>query len=414
MKKTVDNLQLTANTLKKNVKCQPGQIIIISLIFLVVVMIMAGSLFKRTAGFLRVGGNFQRHEQAISLAEAGIDYAIGQLNETAGGYSGTQTSTLSTGEFTVTVTDSGSALKKIASTGYVPSAAAARNKQTIKVDATISTEQIAFRYAMQVGDGGIIMENSATINGNVYSNATDAQTSPNKSIQGSGSSKITGDAFAVGTISSPDPTVTGIRNTNQPPSEMPIIDLQPYKDAATAGGTVDCTVTACVIDSTQDIGPKKYDGKLTIQGTAIVSMKGPVWVTEDFLIQNSAILQLDTATFGSSGTVFVVGDDLKTQNSSKINPTTADPPGYILMVSEGTGTDITIENSGQNAIFYILNGTAELQNQAQVNALVAKKLLIKNSATVNYNSGLASTQFSSGPGAAWVIKKGTYRFANSP
>ena len=58
--------------MKKYPSLYRGQMLVIALIFLAVVMILAASLFARTAGFLRFGSRSIGQEQALNLAEAGI------------------------------------------------------------------------------------------------------------------------------------------------------------------------------------------------------------------------------------------------------------------------------------------------------------------------------------------------------
>src|SRR3990167_5536964 len=89
-------------------KKAPGQVMIIALVFLAVVLIIASSLFSRVADFIRFGSNSVQNEQAIELADAGIDYATQRLNDLAGAYpdldgEGTDTQTLSTGQVLIQV-----------------------------------------------------------------------------------------------------------------------------------------------------------------------------------------------------------------------------------------------------------------------------------------------------------------------
>ena len=145
-----------------------GQILIIAAIFLTVILILTAALFTRVAGFLRFGSNSILREQATNLAEAGVDNAIWQLNETAGTYTGESNTPLgTTGTFTVTIqekTPPNPQLKTIVSTGYIPNATSPRAKQTIKVDAQVNSEGASFRYATQTLEGGITMSNSSRIN----------------------------------------------------------------------------------------------------------------------------------------------------------------------------------------------------------------------------------------------------------
>lgn len=394
---------------------------LIVLLVVVVILIITGSLFAHVSGFLRFNSNLIQKEQAIHLAEAGVDYAVWKLNKTAGAYTGPETITLgSTGAFTVSITNVGSAFKKVTSTGYVPNAANPRAKQTIKVDVLIDTDTIAFRYAVQVGNGGVVMQNSATINGNVYSNAPDGA---NKSIQGSGSSQINGEAWTVGTVSTPDPTLNcttpPCKHENQPPSEMPNIDekVAGWKTTAEAGGTTTCadTPALCNIDSNTAIGPQKYVGNLTISNNAIVTVNGAIYITGNLSVsQGGTEINLNN-NLGSQGVGFVVSGTLSISQGAKFNPTNANPKGYIMVVTESTSNSaMSIGQSGANAVFYALNGGTQLSQTANVNALVAKSLTMQNSAALTYESGLASTQFTTGPGGSWEIKRGTYRFASSP
>ena len=133
---------------------------IIALVFLAVVLIIASSLFTRVADFIRFGSNSVQNEQAIELADAGIDYATQRLNDLAGAYpnqlgEGTDSQTLSTGEVVNTVENKSQNLRTITSTGYIPNSTSPRAKRTVKVDVVIDSQQISFRYAVQVNEGGI-------------------------------------------------------------------------------------------------------------------------------------------------------------------------------------------------------------------------------------------------------------------
>src|SRR3990167_11427818 len=152
-----------------------GQVMIIALVFLAVVLIIASSLFTRVADFIRFGSNSVMKEQATELADAGIDYATQRLNDLAGAYpdadgAGTDTQTLPTGQIVIEVVNKSQNLKTITATGYIPNQSSPRAKRTVKADVVIDSENIAFNYAVPGGTGGVEMENSATINGTVYSN----------------------------------------------------------------------------------------------------------------------------------------------------------------------------------------------------------------------------------------------------
>lgn len=391
---------------KKLMKNKNGQLLIVAIVFMVVILILSSTLFTRVALFLSEGSKSVLNEQSNYLAEAGVNYAVWQLNKTGGTFtskSNVQVGT--TGTFSVSLTGT-SNLKTITSTGYIPNSILPLAKRTVKLDILISSEVIAFNYAVQVGAGGVSMANSSTINGSVYSNGN---------ITGSGPSSINGDAYAVGTISTP-PSVSGNLVPNSPPTTMPTVDYNFWETAANVNNNpIVCTPT-CNISGPGNfsIGPQKYMGNLVISNQANVTINGPIYVTGFLTVQDGGTQINLNNSFGSNGSAIVTDGVITVQNGGTFNPTNANPKGYILVAStlNTNGTAISISNQGATAIFYALNGGALLQNQANVSSLVAKTLTLKNSATLNYDQGLASAQFTQGPGGSWALKKGTYRITN--
>ncbi len=386
-------------------KNRSGQTLIAAIVFLAVILILSSSLFTRVSGFMSFNSTSISNEQATYLAEAGIEKALWQLNLSAGAYTGETNTTLgTTGVFTISIANKNSNLKTITSTGFVPNSIKPKSKRTIKMDAAIDSAQISFHYAVQVGTGGVTMNNNSTINGSIYSNKTGT------SISGSNGSIITGDAYAAGTITTPNPTVIGTKHENETPSVMPQIDYQDWKDVATAGGTTTCSPTCNL--ATSSIGPRKYVGNVNIINGEIITLNGPVYVTGNVLVDNNGKVNLANSS-GSSGKVFIADGTVAVSNNGGFNPNSSNPKGYILVVTTSTSASaITISNNGANAVFHALLGNASLSNNAQVTALVAKTLTMGNNATLNYDSGLASATFTSGPGASWIMKKGTYKFSN--
>lgn len=382
-----------------------GQILIITIVFFAIIAIISASLFTSVGNFIKSGSRSVLWEQATALADSGVERALWQLNTTAGAFYGdtSEVSLGQTGTSFVTITDKSPGVKTIVSTGYVGTSQNPRATRTVKVDAFADITQISFNYALQTGTGGLSMANSTTINGNVFSNGN---------ISGSGSSIINGDAWAVGTISSPDPLVTGTKHPSSSVVDLPAIDYQKWKDAATVG---EPESTNCSISTSTDIGPKKYDCNLTISNNATVTLNGPIYVTGNFsMSQGGTTLKLNE-DFGSTATVVITDGTIDLTQGGTFVPTSANPKGYILLVTTSTvDPAISLTQSGSTAIFYALDGGAELSQSAHVVAVAAKKLTLKNSATLDYDFGLASSLFSTGPGASWAIKKGTYKFVANP
>ena len=404
---------LEINEMKKSPLKLKGEALLIGIILLTVILILAAALFSRVAGFLRFGSNTILREQALYLAEAGLEKAIWQLNETAGSYGGETGTYLpgkpdNLGQFSVTVESINSALKTITSTGCIPNCSSPRAKVTVKTDAKIASTTIAFSYAAQTGDGGITMYQNSEIDGTAYSNGNISR--------GFGSGQvIEGDAWAVGTISNP-PDVSGQRHPNASAAPMPDITQQvsDWKTAATNGGTTNC-LKSCALSSSQNIGPRKYSGHLILTGNATFTVKGPIYVTGNLMVNlGSTKVNLDNS-FGSNGTGFVVDGTISILNGATINPTSADPKGYIMLVSNSSNNSaVNINNSGAFAILYALIGGAQMSQNTTVNTLISKSLTMSQGSKLDYQEGLASAQFTTCPtcpGASWQPKKGTYYYS---
>lgn len=163
---------------------EKGQIIVLTLV--VISLVLFTTLFIISGSLLySQNTNFSlQSAQAINLAEAGVDKAIASLNSSAGSYSGDSATVFGSGEYLVTVTTLGNN-KVIESTGYVPSKSNAKAKKVVKVQVSKGTG-VAFKYGVQVGEGGLQLGSNNKVVGSVYSNGN---------ITSNNDNEITGDAW---------------------------------------------------------------------------------------------------------------------------------------------------------------------------------------------------------------------------
>jgi hypothetical protein len=172
---------------------EAGQMILFALFFLLVLVTASTALVGYTT--LQIKGSRQAYSQtqAQALAEAGIEKAIYELNQN-GNYAGESNTSLGAGTFSITIASIDGNNKRITATGYVPNSSAPVSSKTIKATATIDATTVAFNFGVQVGVGGMTMDNQTVVNGNIFSNGN---------ISGSGT--ITGDAIvAAGTAATAD------------------------------------------------------------------------------------------------------------------------------------------------------------------------------------------------------------------
>ncbi len=165
-----------------------GQILPIT-IFLVG-LILANSLVmvgQATTFFFNSSNNIYSDE-AENIAEAGVDKALASLDKNPGGYLGETNTSFGAGVFSVNVTNINSQTQQLTVTGYVPSATSPKAKKIITIDVSKGVGA-SFYYGMQIGNGGLTMNNNSILNGSIYSNGN---------IYGDDGVTINGDVWVAG------------------------------------------------------------------------------------------------------------------------------------------------------------------------------------------------------------------------
>jgi hypothetical protein len=308
-----------------------------------------------------------------------------------------------------------------------------------KVQTTLVVgEGFAFNYGVQVGDGGLYMKNTSSIDGNVFASGSittdnspfitgDAiSAGPNGLIDGV---EVTGDAYA-NTIRNSDiggdayyQTISGtsVSGTSYPGSPdqatttFPILDstIEEWKVEAEAGGIS----TNCDISSSTTIGPARFNcDELSINGTPTITLAGPVWVTGDITFQNSADIVI-SGSLGVSSVAMIAHKESDDSGSGIItlkNSVEFIGPNnnFVLLVSMnndaeangGSTQAIQVQNSVDgDVLVYAPHGLIELKNSVDLKEVTAYSLELQNSAQVIYDTGLANLLFSSGPSGGYTI-----------
>lgn len=298
---------------------------------------------------------------------------------------------------------------------------------------------VSFNYGMQAGEGGVILENSSSVRGNVYSNG---------SVVGSGNT-IKGDVISAGasgfvagvyatssvyahTIQ--DSTVDGdayyqtisettVNGNLYPSSEdlatssLPISaeKIAEWEAEAEAGGVLS-SPCPYKITSNVTIGPKKINCDLEISGSPTVTLTGPLWVKGNIEIKNTATIKVSQTLSGVSIPIIAdnssdLGDSgrITLQNSAVFEG--AGENSYIVLISQnndaetgGSNKAITVKNSvNGDVLVYAGHGEISLENSIDVKEVTAWRIRLKNSAEVIYETGLANLLFTGGPGGGYVL-----------
>lgn len=306
----------------------------------------------------------------------------------------------------------------------------------------VSGDGVAFYYGMQVGNGGIILENSSSISGNLYSNGT---------IKGAGGNLIRGTVVSAGpagriegvhatssayahTIIDADidgdayyqiisgTTVEGTSNSgsvDQAVTTLPISDAQiaNWEADAIAGGVITSPCPYKIDDDTT-IGPKKIACDMEISGTGYtLTLDGSVWVAGTLTIKNSPTIKVASSVGGAS-VALIADNPANRTTSSKIssdNSAIFEGSGsigsFVLLLSQnrsaedgGNETAINFANSAQGELLaYAGHGEILMQNSVSLKEVSAYRIRLKNSAKVIYETGLADLIFTSGPSGGYTL-----------
>lgn len=303
---------------------------------------------------------------------------------------------------------------------------------------------VAFYFGIQSGEGGLIMENSSSIFGNVYSNGIVVGSGPtNNVIRGGvvstgpsgfidnlyatgsayahtiGNSKVDGDAYYQN-IS--DTIVLGALNPDAPdqnPTVMPISDAQieEWKQIALGGGVISSPCPYKITDEVT-IGPIKISCDLEISGNNYtITLAGDVWVEGNIIIKNSPTVRIDPS-FGNKGIAIIADKPSNPGSSGKIsleNSAIFEGSGvlgsHVMFISQnksaelgGSTVAIEVKNTVSGALLvYAGHGEIRLENNINLKEVTAYRIRLKNTAEVIYETGLTNLIFDTGPSGGYEI-----------
>lgn len=255
-------------------------------------------------------------------------------------------------------------------------------------------------FAFQVYLGGVTTSlTDVEVAGDAHANTIDGAT-------------VGGDAYYQTIVNS---TVTGAEfpgSDDPPPEPLPISDsvINQWKAEAEAGGTILGDVTH---DGTSEaLGPVRITGNLTVTNGAALEVDGTIYVDGSITLDNNVTISLDSG-FGSGSGVILADGPIDIRNNVTFNGS-GDPDSFVLVLSNDTSLDpdnpaMNIDNNSDNSIFYAADGVVNVANNASMKEVTGFTIYLRQNATVQYDSGLANINFSSGPGGSWVMDEGSLR-----
>jgi hypothetical protein len=409
-----------------------------TIFFLVVSLTVIFGLSEPIVRQKRITTDALQSRQSYFLAEGGVEDAILRLK------SGmevlpVETLTLNGVSATITTSDTDDG-KTILAEGDV-------NDLVRRVETTLMLGSgVSFHYGMQAGQGGIILQNSSSVVGSVYSSGSVTGTGPtNNFIRGdvisAGPNGLVRNLHATSSVFAntidrvtidknayyntiTGSTVLGTQypgSVDQPELPMPISDeqIEEWKAEALSGGIIS-SPCPYKITNTTTIGPKKIACDLEISGNNLtVTIAGNIWVEGNIEIKNGPTIAIDPS-LGNKGVAIVAdkpSNRLTSSQISVVNTTKFTGSGssrsYVFLVSQnnsakngGAQTAITIANTvSGDVLVYAGHGELRLSNSVNLREATAYLIRLQNTAKVEYKTGLVNLLFSSGPSGGYEILK---------
>lgn len=258
---------------------------------------------------------------------------------------------------------------------------------------------LSFKTFMGGAPTSIRADKSLQVNGDVRANTIEKLT-------------IGKDAYFQTLISS---SVTGVQypgSADPPPKVFPISEanVAEWKQQAESVGTTTGDITNCV--TTLNAG--KIVGNLNFGPgkNCTVTIKSPIWITGDLTADNKNTFKL-SSEYGSSSGLIIVDGKVEMDNNNHFEGTGTGSSLLMVLSNYDSKTSgisaVKVKNDGNSGVFYAANGTIEPGNNNQFKELTAWKIKIVNNSTINYEQGLSSTLFTSGPSGTYSLIKGTYQ-----
>lgn len=195
-----------------------------------------------------------------------------------------------------------------------------------------------------------------------------------------------------------------------PPKVFPISDanIAEWKQQAESAGIANGDINNCI----SSLGPTKVVGNVTLDNNCTVTVSGPIWITGNLTLNNENTLKLNPV-YGTTSGVIVVDGQIELGNKNKLQGTGQGSSLLMaLSVYDSRSNDqpaIKVNNTGNSGVFYANNGIIEPGNNNSFKELTAWKIRLTNNSTIDYETGLSSTLFSSGPSGSFSLVKGTYQ-----
>ena len=307
----------------------------------------------------------------------------------------------------------------------------ADNKGIMKKIRTVcsidNTTTTSFYYGVQVGEGGLVMNNGSRVKGNVFSSGNISGSGiidNNAIVSGNGKSisgvTVQGNAMAYSCLSGAtiDGSLTyvtgGVHTCTHgvlaEQSEEILAQPPPIPDSQVDGWKSEATTACASADVTKltqnnktvSMGPCKITGNITFGNGLNLTLTGTLYITGNLTLGNTNSIKLNSS-YGTLGGV-VISDGNIQMGRGNIFAGSGQAGSYVLVVSTSTSDSaIVVGNNSVGAVFYTTAGGITISNNVSVVEATGYKVIMENNSTIEYSSGIVNIYFASGPGGGWKV-----------
>jgi len=413
---------------EKNKNFKSGfAVLYLVILVLAIIFIFSLSISILTFTQEKISQNAISSVQIYYASEAGIEDALLRLVKKIN-WSSPYNIKIDNATATVEISDLIGGTRTVVSTGNF-----LNQIRKIQIVYSISTDQISFRYGAQVGDGGMVMGNGSKVLGNVFSNGNvigggtiqnsiivagsgnrieGITVNENASVHTCKNSTVLGNLTYVSGGSVQNCTVGGstqVRPNQIDPQPLPISQNQidRWKANALAGGvtSTDVSINGIKTLGPIQIGTSSSPRNLTVTNGSTLTISGTIYVTGNVILDNGATVKLESGYSSLSG--IIIADGVITVGNNVVINGSGQAGSYILLLSTKSDTTnpvIDIRNNSAGSVIYYSNaGLIYLKNNMRAREVTGYKIQLENNTEVQYESGLESANFSSGPGGSWKV-----------
>lgn len=415
--------------MKNSTRFQKGQAMMVATIFFLIISItiifgLAGPVSKQK----HIVADLIESRRGYFLSEAGMEDVVYRLKN---GMTVGSTETITINNQTTTVTTVAS------TTTRTVTSLANWDGLNRKVETRLRVGVgVAFGYGIQVGGGGFNLANNSGVIGSVSSAGP---------INGSNGAYITGSARSSGASGSITNVIVGsgtngdawahtvnnstVRGTlycqngssnnnacntskaDPTPDPFPVTsaNLATWQAEATAGGVFNGNKSISGVNTS--LGPIKINGNLDIQGNALLTITGTIWVTGTVNLANGAGAKL-SPSYATNNGVVVADGTIYLSNNSNFTGSGATSTNIMLLTTSDCPTNpscggspaISIQNNAGAVILSAQNGTISFANGSGAREAVGNTINLAPLAVLTYDTGLIDSNFSNGPTGGWDIQ----------